>query len=84
MNNESLTPAAKQLRAHLGGRLIRQAAFARAVGVSQAHVSKLLSGQSRPSFETAALIQIETGGAVTLDMWARKPAKGRGGADARA
>ena len=81
MENESLTQAAKMLREHLGKGLIKQDAFAEAVGVSQSHVSNILKGRRRPTFETAARIQIETGGVVTLDMWARRPAKG--GADAR-
>ena len=71
MATESLSQAAKRLREHLGQQLIRQGAFAAAVGVSQSHVSNLLRGRRRPTFETAARIQLETGGAVTLDMWAR-------------
>lgn len=81
MDGNSLTSAAIRLWSHLNGGAIKQVDFARAVGISPSFLNDILKGAARPSYENAERIQHETGGAVTLDMWTRRP---EGGDDAQA
>jgi hypothetical protein len=46
-----------------------QVAFARSIGTSQAHVSRLVSG-AMPSLPLAITIERVTGGAVPVSSWA--------------
>jgi len=46
-----------------------QAAFAKAIGASQAYVSQIASGQRRPSMALAYKIQIATNGEVPIESW---------------
>ncbi|MCR9236181.1 MAG: helix-turn-helix domain-containing protein [Alphaproteobacteria bacterium] len=48
----------------------------RQLGVSQAYLSQLLSGQRRPSLELAVRIEQMTGGTVPASSWVDDPAIG--------
>lgn len=57
-----------------------QAAFAAEIGVTQATVSKLVSGAARPSLEVAVRIERLTAGAVPASSWV--PVSDTSGAEA--
>jgi transcriptional regulator with XRE-family HTH domain len=54
----------RSLRAYLDATHTTQEQLAQRIGVSQAHLSMLLSGQRKPSVELALLIERETGVSV--------------------
>lgn len=57
------------LATYLNTSKVSQAAFAERVGVKQPTVNRWVNGQ-KPSWEAAALIEKETGGAVPVAVWA--------------
>jgi len=57
----------EKLREYLEGRTARE--LARAVGVSEAHMSDLRSGKRTPSLSLARRIKQATAGAVDYDAW---------------
>lgn len=52
---------------------LTQEAFAKALGVSQATISRIVLNQSKPSLALAVRIEIETGGAVRPADFFAKP-----------
>jgi DNA-binding transcriptional regulator YdaS (Cro superfamily) len=54
------------LNDYLSDKKIRQAVFARQIGVSDTYLSRILSGERGASIRVAALIEAETGGLVTV------------------
>lgn len=58
-----------KLEAYLADHKVRQTDFARSVGVSQATVSKLVSGAMQPSLDLAVRIERTTGGSVPASSW---------------
>lgn len=59
----------ENLRTWLKANNIRQGEFAGRLGISQGHLSDLLSGKSSPRPELAAKIEAETGGAILYWEW---------------
>ena len=57
----------KKLNDYLRGRKARD--LARAVGVSEAHMSRLRHGEQTPSLSLARRIKQATGGVVDYDAW---------------
>ena len=57
----------KKLNDYLKGRTARD--LARAVGVSDAHMSRLRHGEQTPSLSLARRIKQATDGAVDYDAW---------------
>lgn len=57
----------EKLNDYLKGRTARQ--LARAVGVSEAHISRLRHGEQTPSLSLARRINQATDGAVDYDAW---------------
>lgn len=57
------------LRDYLSGTRTRQSDFARLVGVTQATVSRLVSGAVVPTLELAARIKQATNGEVGFESW---------------
>lgn len=53
---------------------LRQSVFADRVGATQATISKLIRGDTRPSLELAVRIERETKGAVPANSWVPEPA----------
>ncbi len=47
--------------------------LAQTLGIPPGHLSKIIRGQSRPSFDLALAITKETKNAVTLAQWGRYP-----------
>lgn len=62
-----------KLREHLNQARISQVAFADLIGVRQATVSRLCSGEQVPSLELAVRIERETKGAVPANSWVPEP-----------
>ena len=58
------------LRQHLQGARKTHAAFAKELGISREHLSRIINGHERPSKPLANLIEFATGGAVQKDVWA--------------
>jgi transcriptional regulator with XRE-family HTH domain len=58
-----------KLRDFLTSERIPQIQFADRLGVRQATISRLCSGEGVPSLELAARIERETGGAVPMNSW---------------
>lgn len=58
-----------QLQDYLARLNLKQSAFAERVGATQATVSKLATGQMRPSLELAVAIERETQGQVPAVSW---------------
>ncbi len=63
-----------KLRDHLTQSRISQVTFADLIGVRQATVSRLCSGEQVPSLELAVRIERETKGAVPANSWVPEPA----------
>lgn len=59
----------QKLITYLRENQITQSTFAGRIGITQAALSRMLSGRIVPSLETAVKIQRETGGAVGADEW---------------
>jgi transcriptional regulator with XRE-family HTH domain len=59
----------QKLITYLREKQITQSSFAGRIGITQAALSRMLSGQIAPSLETAVKIQRETDGAVKADEW---------------
>ena len=57
----------EKLNYYLEGRTARE--LARAVGVSEAHISRLRHGKQTPSLSLARRIKQATDGAVDYDAW---------------
>ena len=57
------------LRDYIQANRVRQKDLAERLGVTQATVSRLVTGAARPSVELAAAIKRETGGAVGFEVW---------------
>jgi len=57
----------KKLNDYLKGRTARE--LARAVGISEAHISRLRHGEQTPSLSLARRIKQATDGAVDYDAW---------------
>lgn len=55
-----------KLREYLEWKGLRQRAFARELGVSDAYISRLIAGQRKPRAKMALKIEAITDGAVTL------------------
>ena len=66
---DSHIPLMMTLSEYLKANAIRQADFARRIGVTQGTVSRLCSGRLVPDMEAAARIQFETNGAVPVAVW---------------
>ena len=60
------------LKRYLAANHVREAEFARRVGVSRYAVNKWVRGERRPSLERAALIERATEGAVPWTSWIRR------------
>lgn len=57
------------LRDYIQSNRVRQKDLAARLGVTQATVSRLVTGAAKPSVELAAAIKRETGGAVGFEVW---------------
>ena len=57
----------KKLNDYLKGRTARE--LARAVGISEAHISRLRHGEQTPSLSLARRIKQATDGVVDYDAW---------------
>lgn len=64
----------EDLHKYLEGRI--KSYFAKRVGCSISHLSQILKGVRRPSFDLMCRIEEETGGAVPVTAW--KPAGAAG------
>jgi transcriptional regulator with XRE-family HTH domain len=64
-----ILPRMQKLITYLREKQITQSSFAGRIGITQAALSRMLSGQIAPSLETAVKIQRETDGAVKADEW---------------
>ena len=58
-----------QLAKFLADHAMRQSEFAEMMGISQASVSRLAKGTSRPGLELAVAIEKRTCGAVPASSW---------------
>lgn len=59
------------LDTYLSGEGIKDAEFADRIGRDRSMVSKLRRGIVKPTIDLAAKIEEQTGGAVTMQSWAR-------------
>jgi plasmid maintenance system antidote protein VapI len=59
----------KNLHTYLAEQRITQAGFAAKIGVTQATVSKLIAGTTKPGLDLAVRIERMTDGAVPVDTW---------------
>lgn len=64
------------LKKYLTKTSLTQCDFAEAIGVSNGHLSQLISGQKSPSLELAVKIERETDGFVQASSWVPIPAEG--------
>ena len=64
-----------KLRNYLTNRGISQRWFAKAIGITPNHLSRIISGKSIPTIKLANEIEKQTGGLITMYDWVNENPK---------